>query len=69
MPSGAKAIRQGNKLTVTCNNTGYKWHLTCHETAWIGDVISCGAGDGDSGSFWGLITDKWTSPVGEYKIR
>ena len=40
-PSGGWVKRDGETLTVGCDNTDNKYHLVCRENEWVGSYKNC----------------------------
>ena len=40
-PSGGWVKRNGETLTVGCDNTNNKYHLVCRENEWVGSYKNC----------------------------
>lgn len=48
-------------VTMGCNFTGEKWHLTCDGTAWVGKTKNCTSSD--TGEPRGILTTNTTTPT------
>ena len=51
-PFNTHVHRNGDKLTIYCNNTGDTRHLVCSGTQWIGEIINCTNGRFEFRQFW-----------------